>query len=122
MPTNSPASRYFVGQPEIEEHRQTAFIPPSLRGARRRPSAEQGKSLEILGHAIEYLIDSDLKSGDTVPTRHVTEATRILMARSREIFAECPVAVTAGGRVRACLTNMFGRPVLLPPEKSWPPV
>ncbi len=54
----------------------------------RRPSPQQGRALEIVGHAIEYLIDSyggsraDSDAGDH-------EAIKMLMKLSISIFQEC---------------------------------
>ena len=59
------------------------------RPVRRRGTAAQGQALEVLGHAVEYLIDSRMwgfGSGDPSDDR---EATQILMRKSREVFAEC---------------------------------
>lgn len=60
---------------------------------RRRPTPQQGRSLEMLGHAIEYLVDSDLSSGRNGSDPAAAEAARILMRLSREVFSECPEVV-----------------------------
>jgi hypothetical protein len=62
----------------------------SSAAVRRRPSASQGHALEVLGHAIEYLIDSYVATASTTASMADTEATQILMRLSREIFTECP--------------------------------
>jgi hypothetical protein len=38
----------------------TISAVPNLLPVVRRPSHQQGRALELLGHAIEYLIDSEL--------------------------------------------------------------
>jgi hypothetical protein len=70
--------------------------PPTPRHAksagqvlRRRPTAQQGRSLELLGHAIEYLVDSQLCLNHAAHPNDQAEAAQILMRLSREVFAEC---------------------------------
>lgn len=75
---------------------------------RRRPSPEQGKGLEILGHAIDYLLDS---YGMTIPRTAEMEAAQLLMDKSIEIFKECPEIVPLGRRLRQGITGL-GRQVL----------
>lgn len=55
----------------------------------RRPSPTQGRALEILNHAIEYLVDSRLD--ETWDTPADAEAVHTLMACSRAVFMECEV-------------------------------
>ena len=65
---------------------------PSGALVRRRPTQQQGRALELLGHAIEYLVDSDLNcgtAGNAVPN----EAAQILMRLNREVFADCAEVV-----------------------------
>ncbi len=56
----------------------------------RRPSREQGKALEILGHAIEYLMDSYVLMASKDGVRGDAEAAQILMRLNRAVFEECP--------------------------------
>ena len=58
-------------------------------GIRRRASYQQGRGLEILGHAVEYLIDSRMFLIDQPSTRADSEAVQLLMLLSRQVFAEC---------------------------------
>jgi hypothetical protein len=67
---------------------------------RRRPTPAQGRSLELLGHAIEYLIDSDLNEAHSASCAPVSEASQLLMRLSREVFAECQEIVPFWERVR----------------------
>lgn len=60
--------------------------PKPSRG-RRHTSPEQGRALEVLGHAIEYLVDSRLF--DQWETPADAEAVHLLMACSRSVFAAC---------------------------------
>jgi hypothetical protein len=62
----------------------------------RRPTFHQGRALEILGHAIEYLADSALYD----PHRSFDGAAmNILRAASRDVFAECPEKITLSQHV-----------------------
>lgn len=74
---------------------------------RRKPSYEQGRALEILGHAIEYLLDSYVltQSSDRNPGDH--EAAQILMGLSRAIFLECPQIIPLTTRLRRLLHTLF---------------
>lgn len=70
----------------------TPPLPPlQPRPARRRTTPQQGRALEVLGHAIEYLVDSRLVEGgsDAADNR----AIRMLMACSRSVFEESVVIV-----------------------------
>lgn len=51
----------------------------------RRPTPSQGKALTMLGHAIEYLLDSALFQDIALPS----QAIAILSQCSRQVFAEC---------------------------------
>ena len=69
--------------PGVPDHR-----PPARPSApRRRSTPEQGRALEILGHAIEYLVDSHLF--DQWETPGDAAAVRTLMSCSRQVFEEC---------------------------------
>jgi hypothetical protein len=75
-----------------------------VRPRRRRITPEAGHALEILGHAIEYLADEFVHSGDTLSPRNgQLEAVQLLMARNRQVYYECPEVVTVGARLRSML-------------------
>jgi hypothetical protein len=65
----------------------------------RRLTREQGRALEILGHAVEYLIDSRLFGGES----RDEQAISMLKRANRMIFQESVVAPPAGMRMRAWL-------------------
>ena len=65
----------------------------------RRLTREQGRAIEILGHAVEYLIDSRLFGGET----RDAEAISMLKRANRKIFHDSVVAVPVGTRVRQWL-------------------
>ncbi len=68
------------------------------RPIRRRTTPQQGRALEVLGHSIEYLIDSRLPEGGTTAADNC--ALRILMSCSRSIFEESVAAVPVHQRVQ----------------------
>ena len=65
----------------------------------RRPGREQGMALEILGHAVEYLIDSRMFLTAAPYTKAEQEAVQMLMSSSRQVFEECAPIIPL--RVRA---------------------
>jgi hypothetical protein len=65
----------------------------------RRLTREQGWALEILGHAVEYLIDSRLFRGET----RDSEAISMLKGANRSIFQDSVVGAPIGMRVRRWL-------------------
>ena len=75
---------------------------------RRRGSAAQGQALETLGHAIEYLIDSQLWLGRDYDPKNDQEAIQILMRLSREVFAECPEVISVRRRLKAWVAERVG--------------
>jgi hypothetical protein len=80
-------------------------------GARRRRivSRQEGRAIEMLGHAIDYLADEfaldcmDLvpEIGPGLPAR--LQAIEMLMARNREIYLNCPKAPGPMERLRGWL-------------------
>ena len=65
------------------------------RVARRRPSPTQGRALEALGHAIEYLVDTRTFALEPLDM----EAYRILKVASQAVFYECAEVQTLPERV-----------------------
>ncbi len=85
-----------------------ASNPNSSLGLRRRTSIQQGQGLEVLGHAIEYLIDSRMFMIDQPPSRGDSEAIHLLMLQSRQIFSECVEAVPPAERLRLWISSQLG--------------
>ena len=79
----------------LADRRKQIRYQPTLR----RPRPEQGRALEILAHALEYLIDSDLREGDTIQPA-TRAAVNLLAERSRSVFAGCPEVLPLGLRLR----------------------
>ena len=77
------------------------MLPGPARPTRRRTSPKQGRALEALGHAIEYLVDSRMCDAHESPAD--VEAVRLLMLCSREVFSECAVVQPWHHRVQKAL-------------------
>jgi hypothetical protein len=77
------------------------------RIVRRRPTPQQGKALEILGHAIEYLMDSYVLTYAADANNGDHEAAQILMGLSRMVFEECAEIVPLWQRVRLALLSVI---------------
>lgn len=84
--------------------------PLRRRTVTRRPSVEQGRALETLGHAIEYLVDSRLYLVDQLATRADAEATQLLMQHSRQVFAECAEVVPVTRRLKRWIAERLTHP------------
>ena len=76
---------------------------PKPTPIRRRTSPQQGRALEILGHAIEYLVDSRLF--DQWETPADAAAVHLLMERSRAVFSDCAEIVPWHQRVQQALAK-----------------
>lgn len=71
---------------------------------RRRISSEAGHALEILGHAIEYLIDQYTHEGGSFSADDPrVEAVLVLMAVNRKVYFECPEVPSFQQRLRLFL-------------------
>jgi len=69
---------------------------------RRHISPSAGRALEVLGHAIEYLVDEFVHHGDSPSADHPRiEAVQMLMGLNRQIYYECPEVPGFGDRCRA---------------------
>jgi len=79
-----------------------------VRTIRRRATLEQGRALEALGHAVEYLVDSRMFQMGEHNRRDEQEAVQILMRMSRAVFVECPEAVSLRRRVGRWVADRLG--------------
>lgn len=75
---------------------------------RRQTTVQQGQALEVLGHAIEYLIDSRMFLIDQPSSRADSEAIHLLMLRSRQIFRECVEVVPPAQRLLHWISSQLG--------------
>jgi hypothetical protein len=70
----------------------------------RRISPEAGRALEILGHAIEYLIDEYVHETKRLSgSDPQVAAIRLLMSLNRQVYYDCPVIPTFSEKFRAFL-------------------
>ena len=66
-----------------------------------------GHGLEILGHAIEYLVDEYLQAGGAFCEEDpMLQAILLLMAANREIYFSCPLRPTFFERLRQILSQL----------------
>jgi hypothetical protein len=78
-----------------------ALVPTrDTKVIRRRAGMREGVALEVLGHAIEYLIDSRMFLVNEPHTPAEADAVQILSRCSREVFVACPAVVSIGQRIR----------------------
>ena len=82
---------------------------PGERTVRRRGNLEQGRALEALGHAVEYLADSQMFMTEQEGVRPNQEAMQILMRCSRAVFLECPEVVPTRRRLARWFTAGVSR-------------
>lgn len=77
--------------------------------ARRRPTQEQGRALEMLGHAIDYVVDQQLTAPDRTSALNDQDAIRLLSWCSREVFAGCPEIGSVSNRLKRWFTGRLLR-------------
>ena len=91
----------FPGKPKRPEALRSQAVV-------RRGTAEQGRALEALGHAVEYLVDSRLFLLDQAAVRSDDEAVQIMMRLSRAVFAECPEVVSLRRKLHMWVVERLG--------------
>lgn len=92
--------------PRIDEASRARYITP-----------QAGRALELLGHAIEYLIDEYIHQAKRLSsTDPEVAAILLLMACNREVYYACPVLPT----IRERLRSFFGIPALRGPSNQNP--
>ena len=87
---------------------ETRRTRSATRVIRRQPTMIQGRALETLGHAIEYLVDSRMHRDQGLSSQADGEAEQVIMRLNRAVFAECP-EVTPGGALGSWLRLWLGR-------------
>lgn len=86
----------------VSRHGETQTVSVSNANRRRLISAQAGRALEILGHAIEYLSDEYVHEAKQFSAHDPqVEAIQILMALNREMYFGCPVMPTFRERLHA---------------------
>ncbi len=91
-------------------------VPASSNVLRRRPTVDQGMALEALGHAIEYLYDSQVYQNSGTLSPSDIEAVEILIRLSREVFVECREVVPSSRGIHRGIRNWLLR--LRPEQRS----
>jgi len=100
-----------VGRTFIDRHTAATDLHrthSATRVIRRRPTMSQGRALETLGHAIEYLVDSRMHRDQGLSSQADGEAEQVIMRLNRAVFAEC-AEVVPGGRLGVWLRHWLGR-------------
>lgn len=93
----APCPSHVVPSTELAASFVDHQVPTRREPIVRRPTPQQGLALEILGHSIEYLIDSNFyHQRATLPA--VKEAIAILKQSNREVFARAPEVIPARSR------------------------
>jgi hypothetical protein len=88
IPSSAPATLVAQSQPK----------------RRRQITPQAGRALEILGHAIEYLADEWVHEGGPLSAGNDrVMAVQLLMGLNRQVYFECPEALTLGERFRQIL-------------------
>ena len=77
------------------------------RAVARRPGREQGMALEVIGHAVEYLIDSRMFLTETPYNKAEQEAVQMLMTASRLVFEDCAPIIPLRTRASEWLQRTF---------------
>ena len=90
----------FPTSPSLISFELTRPKPNVSRIIRRRPDQVQGLALERIGHAIEYLVDARMFTGDDFTHAADAEAVQILSGLSRAVFAECPEIIPIRTKLR----------------------
>ena len=106
-PTPAISDNVLVMPPRPEgERRATARPAPNPR---RRGSLQQGRALETLGHAVEYLVDSRMFLVQAQNFKAEQDALELLKRMSRIVFSECPEVVSVWKRVGKLCRASFER-------------
>ena len=80
------------------------------RAVARRPGREQGMALEVIGHAVEYLIDSRMFLTEAPYTKAEQQAVQMLMTASRLVFENCAPVIPLRTRASRWLQcTLLGR-------------
>jgi hypothetical protein len=86
---------------------QIVSVPPASSAraisSSRRISPQAGRALEILGHAIDYLIDETIYDGPFSRLDPRLQAVRLLVAANRAVYFACPEVPTLRQRCRSLL-------------------
>ena len=99
MPLNAPGPELI---PETSPNVRVA----GAAVVRRRGTLQQGQALELLGHAVEYLVDSRVFATEASSVRENQEAVQLLKRLSRDVFAECAEIKSVRRRIERWLGRL----------------
>jgi hypothetical protein len=95
----------------------TPIPPANTQQWRRRISPPEGRALEILGHAIDYLADEFAFHSGSLSSLHShdpqVQAIQLLMAANRQVYFSCPLIPPFGVRLMNALSGRSRRERLL---------
>ncbi len=106
---STPSAAPYIGQilvPNMPELAASQRFGSANRTLRRRPTIHQGRALEKLGHAIEFLYDSQVYQNNGALSQSDMEAVEILMRLSRAVFMECKEVVPVGRGMKLRLLRL----------------
>lgn len=83
--------------------------------SRQKPTPTQGRGLEILGHAIEYLLDTYVVFPSGKPSDDDLEAAQILIRANLSVFSECREIVPLSRQLAMWLMQWTRRSSTSPP-------
>jgi hypothetical protein len=99
---------FLTGDPALERR-------PMVR---RRITPEDGRGLEKLGHALEYLADEFVRDGcEVVEDYGRLMAIQLLASLNRQIYFACGVQPTMRDRVQSLVQRFLTNPSC-PPDQS----
>jgi hypothetical protein len=111
MSASSLPLPFVVDRSTAPQSRRAAFAlrPPiePVKMVLRRPDMQQGRALEMLGHAIEYLVDSRMFLVNEPHTPAEADAVQLLSRCSREVFATCEEIVPVHHRFKRWASERF---------------
>ena len=76
---------------------------------RRRITPQQGLAIQILGNAVDRLLDSRMFLIDEPPTQAEADAIHILMLLKRAVFSECEQVTESNRNLRQWMTRALSR-------------
>ena len=98
----------FALAPSIcSETPRSIAAAPQNKVISRRPTRTQGQALEALGHAIEYLIDNQMRRLDDQDWVDEGDAIRLLSGLSRLVFGECAPCTSLQEELRAAFRRAY---------------
>ena len=102
----------YPTDPKYPQLMHPPLRPPQPQEVRRRPNQQQGRALEVLGHAVEYLVDTRMTRDDRQPLLLAgpdLEAVQTLMRLNREVFKGCEEVVSLRRRFKLWLLTRLIR-------------